>query len=281
MANLHKIAGMESKTSNQEVDLLEVLAKFYSYLRENILLTILFPLAGAIIGFSVFATTADKVESSMMVVTNLLTHPECDFLLSELEKADTLQGVSPEQRAGLVFISHEIIPDPDFKGVKDPQNAPNVHIKITIQVLRHELLSVFEQSIITYLEASRPAIRKKYEFNKFYTEMIAGIDRELASLQQLKVQSDPKSLANSFHPSDLYVQTVNLTEKRVSYELRLKNSNIFQLVQGFDALSRSTKLSVIAYILVGLGMGIAVLLPVLFMNYFWRYYKGYRQSHQP
>lgn len=279
MANLHKIADMESKSSNQEVDLLEVLARFYSYLRENIFLTILFPLAGAVIGFYVSANAEDNVESSMMVVTNLLTHPECDFLLTELQKADTFQGVSPEQRAGLVFISHEIIPDPDFKGLKDPQSAPNVHIKITIRVRRHELLRVFEQFIITYLEASRPAIRKKYEFNKFYTEMIAGIDVELAALQQLKAHTGPKAFATFLDPSALYIETVNLTEKRVSYELRLKNSNIFQLVQGFDALSRTTGLSTTSYILAGFVIGVAALLPVLFIKYFWGYYKGYRQSH--
>jgi hypothetical protein len=280
MANLHKIAGMESKTSNQEVDLLEVLAKFYSYLRENIFLAIFFPLAGAGIGFFVFATTEDNIESSMMVVTNLLTHPECDFLLTELEKADTFQGVPPEQRAGLVQISHAIISDPDFKGIKDPQSAPNVHIKITLQVRRHELLRVFEQSIITYLEASRPAIRKKYEFHKFYTEMIAEIDQELASLQQFKAHAEPKTLANFLNPSALYTEAVNLTEKRVNYELRLRNSNIFQLVQGFDALSRTTKLSIVSYILAGFGIGVAMLLPVLFIKYFGGYYKGYRQSHQ-
>jgi hypothetical protein len=276
MANLHKIAGMESKTSIREIDLMEDLARFFSYFKENILLAILFPLAGAAIGFFVCSNTEDKIESSMMVVTNLLTQAECDFLLTELEKSDTLQGVSPEQRAGLALITHKIISQPE-----NSQSTPSVHIIITIQVLHHELLHVFEKSIVTYLEASRPAIRKKYEFHRFYTEMIAAIDRELASMQQFKVLNAPKTTANLLNPSALYVETVNLTEKKINYELRMKNSNIFQLIQGFDAVSRNAKLPLTVYILIGFSVGILALLPVLFIKYFRRYYKKYRQSHQP
>lgn len=277
MPNLHKIAGMELKTSNQEVDFLEVLARFYHVIRKNMLLAIILPLGCAVTTILVFSSSEMKVESSMMVVTNLLTRPECNFLLTELEKADSFMGVSPEQRAGLLVLSHEIVSESELKGTKEPI-GPNVHVQINIQVTNHELLRVFENSIMTYLESSRPALRKKYEFHEYYTTMIAEIDRELASLKQLKGETDPKVLANSFNPSDLYMAVVNLSEKKVSYELHLKNNNVFQLVQGFDTLSRSSRFSKTLAAAMGFCVGFGILMVILFIRHFSGYYRQYRQS---
>lgn len=277
MANLHKIAGMELKTSNQEVDFLEVLARFFHVIRKNILLAVILPPACAIATILLFSTSETKVESSMMVVTNLLTRPECNFLLAELEKADTFMGVLPEQRGGLLFLSHEIVSESELKGSKEPI-GPNVHVQINIQVTDHALLRVFENSIMTYLESSRPALRKKYEFHEYYTTMIAEIDRELASLKQIKGETDAKALANSFNPSDLYMAVVNLSEKKVNYELHLKNNNVFQLVQGFEMLSRSSRFSKTLAGVIGFCVGVGILMLILFIRYFRGYYRQYSQS---
>ena len=269
---------MEARNTTDEIDLLEILARLYSNLKNNLLLSIILPLTGLIAGFMFAYTSESKVESSMMVVTRLLSLAECQFLLKQMEKSDTFYAITPEQRSGLISISHEIALDPT--PVVDKDN-PRVHITISLTVRNHDLLRPFQNSIITYLEASRPAVKKKYEQHEMYAGLIAEIDRELKGLDEVKTQITTRAQASFLNPAALYTAPVELTKQKIQYQLGLSDNTAFNLVQGFDAMSRIAKLSPVVYALIGVLAGVAVLFMLLFLKYFWSYYRKYRQLHQP
>jgi hypothetical protein len=269
---------MAEKTSDREIDLMEVLVKILDLVRSNLFLAVFLPVAGALVGWGFSHISENRSESQMMVVTEHLTEPQCEFLLAQLEKTDSFPDITEEQRQSLIFLKHKTIKEPIVHPLLSQSSVPHkTHIEITLHVKHIALRKVFENSIIRYLESSQPAIRKKEELEEFYKTMVIHIDEELSAMNELKKQM--VTLNNTGDNAiDLYTKTIELTEKKIKYQQELKNIEAFQIVKGFDGMNKPKTASPGLYSFAGAGAGIALLAFLLFLKYFVDYYRDYHQN---
>lgn len=270
---------MEVKTSDREIDLMTLLVKTLDYVWANLFLTVFLPVAGAVVGWGFSHISENRSESQMMIVTEHLTEPQCEFLLEQLEKTDSFPDVNEDQRAGLISLSHRVIPEERIFPMYSEKPFPRkTHVEITLNVSHINLRKVFENSIIRYLESSQPAVRKKEELKEYYKVMIAQLDHELSALNELKKRTGTKSGDDNIN---LYLKSIDLAERKVQYQQASRNIEAFQIVKGFDGMNKPKKASPTRYSLAGLSFGLALLVFMLFLKYFVEYYRAYHQKHAP
>jgi hypothetical protein len=246
-----------------------LLARFYGYLKENWILTVLLPLVGVVLGLTLYLVTPYKIQSTMMVVSEVLTETECDYLMRQLELTDSLNPLSTGQFKEKVKLRHSIKRDTWSKAA---------YIEMTIRVRDGSLLEPVQNTILTFLEASETARRKVADSKEYHMQMMVEIDRELKSIEEVKNQFDNKTKATFLNPSDLFRTSVDLQEKKVNLQIKLKDIRAFRPVQGSMAMSKKIKLPAPLMAAIGFIGGCVVLLMVLFVKFFLGYYREYNQS---
>lgn len=256
---------MEQKTFNGEINLLELLAKFYLVLKNNKLLTILLPVLGLLTGVVASNFTKEVVKSSMMVETDLISEDESKFLMEQLNKADSIQGLSKEQERKIGGIEYEV-----KKGERIEDSVP-VYIKISTVTGDKAILPVLQKALVNYLNQTEPIERNRTDREHFYHEMITRIDEELAGLTGVKKEINDKTKATFLEPADLFASSVELYDKRTKYEIALESIKSVHVVKNFGSLVKNAKWSKTLYALVGFVAGIFTLFAVLFLRFFHHY----------
>src|SRR3954466_14259614 len=94
---------------NQEIDLLELLAKLYKAVLKNWITAIILPLAGAIAAISINSSSENSIQSSMLIATDLLTKEEFEFLFQELDKTDSFPGLTFEQMTRINNLNFSVV----------------------------------------------------------------------------------------------------------------------------------------------------------------------------
>jgi hypothetical protein len=272
--NLHKIAGMETKSSHPEINILEVLAKIIDHFKANIFLAILLPLAGGLAGFLISRSTPEKVQSNMMVVTNLLTEEQCSFLLTQFETSQPIPNTTPEQLDALIELSHEVIRP--YRYFTDDRS---VNLQITLTLKDERFFPLFQQSILDFLENSTAATTRKKTMQQLEAKLIEGIDHELASIEQIKTGVSGKDKLNSLNAASLYVETIKLLEKKLQLQNQTSSGKIFTVVEGFKN-KMHRKSSMVTSILLGVGAGILLLFFWIAVRYFGNYYRNYQSTQR-
>jgi hypothetical protein len=267
---------MEVKRSDQEIDLMTLLVKALDFVWANLFLTIFLPVAGALVGWGLSHISENRSESQMMIVTQHLSEPECEFLLAQLEKTDSFPDVTEEQRKGLIVLKHSVITEQRPYSIFNPPPLSTTHVEITLRVKHVSLRKVFENSIIRYLETSQPAVRKKEELAEYYSAMIAQIDHELKSMDELKKQI--LTTTSTQENADLFTKSVELLEKKIRYQQAARDIEAFQIVKGFDGMNKPKRASPIKYAIGGASVGLGLLILLLFIKYFTEYYRDYHQK---
>ena len=268
---------MEVKMRDREIDLLKLLVKVIDFVWSNLFLTIFLPVAGALVGWGFSHILENRSESEMMLVTQHLTEPQCEFLLAQLEKTDSFPELTEDQRGGLIKLQHKVISEPRSYSFFSPPGPYKTHVEITLGVKHLGLRKPFENSIIKYLETSQPAIKKKEELAEFYQIMIAELDQELLALQELKKQILTQTKLGD-DVVELYTRSVELKEKKIRFEQEAKSIEIFQIVKGFDGMNKPKKASPMQFSLLGAGAGFALLVFLSFLKFFAEYYRNYHQK---
>jgi hypothetical protein len=263
---LHKIAAMEQKINHEEIDLLKLLAKCFRHIQKNWVIVLIFPLLGAAVGYLISMDSGEKFESKMMIRSEVLSVTECDFLLKQLELSKSLPVVTPEEHSTLLRLYHEMY------------SSEPAYAEITIQVNNIETLGVLQSSILEFLENSEYARKKKEELKNFHTVMISRIDHELKLLDDVKTHTAYEAQASALKPSDLFTSSVELTEKKIEYEQKLKNEQLIVVVDGFARVVSEAKMPLTLLLLLGVLSGGLIAIIVLFIKYFITYYNRYRKT---
>ena len=99
---------MTKKMNSDEIDLMELLARVYRAFKRNLLLVIILPVSGVIFTLSLAYNSGDKFSSSMMITTDLLSANEARFIFDELEKADSVPGLSSEEKKKLLGLNFDV-----------------------------------------------------------------------------------------------------------------------------------------------------------------------------
>ncbi|HEY3405581.1 MAG TPA: hypothetical protein VGK59_19495 [Ohtaekwangia sp.] len=257
---------METPTNHEDIDLLKLLAICYQYLLKNLVIVLTLPVLGAVIGYILTFVPMKKFEAKMMIRSEALSVAECDFLLKQLELADSLPNITPEQRSAMMSLSHEMFPS------EDP------YAEITIQVNNRNMVAMFQKSILSFLESSEYSQKKKKELRDFYSVMIVRINHELKLLDDVKTHTAYEAQASALKPSDLFTTSVDLTERKVKYEQKMKDEHIIIVIDGFDRVVSEVSVSSTLLVLAGFIAGIFAMIIILFLKYFFRYYDTYRKT---
>lgn len=266
--------------TQDEIDLMELLARFYAALKKNIVLAILLPLAGLIIAFVITRIPSVRIVSRMLVETDLLSRQEGDFLMKQLETADTLPGLEPSLRMKILKVSHEIESSepPRSSDQFDGIEKPIVYITIVATVNDRNVLPELQKAIVSYLNLSEPFVKERNNRKKFLTELLSKIDTELESLQQFKTETANVTKGSYINPSDLFAKSVDLYGKKVRYELRLKSNLDVRIVQGLTSASMDARISKKYALALGFFVGLILLLIIMFIKFFNNYYRQHYKA---
>lgn len=254
----------------KEVSLLEILASAFAVLQKNWLLSIALPILGVAAGAVYYSTSSDLWESGLLAKTSLLTRQEGMFLATQLEKVKRIPGISPEQFKQVRKLDFEVQSEPEERGLDDR----SVYLEVTAQVSSREVFPVLERVIMDILNSSPAVVRYREERNRYYDQLIAKIDEEIAAMDQVKEKVSLQSQATFLNPSLLYSQTVDLYREKVKLEIRKEEISKVHLIKGFDSLSFERKIPLPVLLISGFILGILLLIVVLFLNYFIDYVKN-------
>lgn len=205
----------------------------------------------------------------MMVVSEVLSERECDYLMRRLELTDSLNPLATEQFKHKVNVSHTIEQDPWSK---------STHVEITIRADDGSLLEPVQNTILDFMEGNEAARRQVAESKEYHTKMIAEIDRELQSIEEVKNQFDNKTKATFLNPSDLFTASLNLRERKINLQIRLKDIRAFRPVEGVTAMSKKVKLPALILIAIGFVGGCMMLMVTLFIKFFLEYYREHIEN---
>lgn len=256
---------MEKRTSDHEIDLLEVLARLYRAFKNNKLLFILCPVLGIAAGLALSRSSKETVKASMMIETKLINESESKFLIEQLEGTDTILQLTKGGR-----IKYEV--------KRGESGDENVYFLVSTVILDKGNLSSLQNAVKDYLNHSEPIARRRHEKEELCQGMIKKIDSELSALDEVKRQVDNKSKATFLEPATLFEKSADLYNKRMKFQIELEDAQSVHIVKGFGALTKSAKWPESVYGIIGLVIGLLFLSAILFIKFFMGYYKRFENT---
>lgn len=263
-----------ANSASEEINLLELLASFLATLKKNLLITVLLPTLGVITGLLVSYSSSDRFESSMLIETSLLSENECRFLLHQLEKTESVPGLTPEEKKSLIDFSFNVYQNPG-----DELKEKGVFIEIHAIVKNEDTFQPLQQALLNLIEKHPSVPRHRSERAKYYDEMIVKIEEEIRSMETVKKQISANVQATYLNPAELYASSVNLQKEKIQYEIRRDQAKTVHLVKAFETLSTELKPSLLFGGLAGFVIGCALLCVVLFALFLSRYLSVYETTH--
>lgn len=254
---------MMNKMNSDEIDLMELLARIYRAIKRNRLIFGILPLSGVIFALSLAYNSSDKFSSSMMITTDLLSENEAKFIFDELEKADSIPGLSSEEERKLLGLSFEV-EQTEQNEVIDV--SKRVYLKVTAVVSDPTMFPSLEKTIVKYINSVDPVERNRKNQDFFYRQMITRIDSEIAAMDQVKQKTE--TMASYVDPSELYAKTVELFKVRTESEIKLKSISTVQVTKGFGSLIKDARLSKILVVGIGFALGFFIAILLLFIKFF-------------
>lgn len=271
---------MEQKATSHEIDLLELLARFFATLKRNIILTVVLPLAGAAIALAVSYNSRDLFESDLQIETSLLSESECKLLFRQVDRTGVIPGMTPELTKALAGLRYEITKNEETETLdKSIYPDKSVYIQVTGRVSDKEVFQPLEKTILRFLNESAPATRHRNEQEKFYTEVINKINGEILAMDEIKKQVSSKMQATYLNPADLFAKSVDLYKEKTEYEIKLQEIKSVHLIKGFESMTIDAKMNKLLVALIGFVAGSLILLALLFLKFFINYFKLYEHSH--
>jgi hypothetical protein len=262
-----------AKSDVEEVNLLDLLATFTAALRRNLALTLLLPLTGAVIALAVAYKSSNRIESSLLMETSLLSVGETKFIMEELVRLDTFPGLTVEQQAELAGLRYDI----SMNDQESELNEKSLYLEITVTVRDPAILPALQAGIIKYINESPSVVRHRGERQKFYSELVKKIDQEIAAMEVIKKESSLNAQAQSLNPADLYSSSVDLYKQKMQFEIRRDQISTVHLISGFDSVVAAGTSKVVALV-IGLVVGFVCVCAVLFIQYFTRYVANFETT---
>jgi hypothetical protein len=268
---------MEQRPNHQEVDVLKLMARTFRLIKRNIILVIVCPGLGLLAGFLYTRLSSQPqlinsvAQSSVMISTDMLTENEANFLCSDLATTDSLPGINRQQKESIVGLSYEVKKE-------QLRDRGQVFIKITATITHHYILTILQNSLVTYFNQSEPVIRQRKVKEKLYRAMIKKLDEEIAGLEEMQKNGKEKFLSISSNP---FTQTADLYERKVNYENALETNAVY-VVKGFgpETTVATTSNPKFTYIILGFLLGCMTLGLILFIRFFSAYYRKFEQDIQ-
>ena len=229
---------------NDEIDLLELFAKFVLLIKRNTIIIILAFFIGGILGFVHFQFSRKVYESKMILLSDILTSSYSERITESLDRLISENNIkilserlksSEEDARKIVKIQIESVKQNKAKDEKE-----NEIFIVTVRVVDKSILPTLQENIVSYLRNNefvkiRVAQRKTYA-----TDVIGKIDEQLVDLEQLKARISKGELAQGskenmvlFDPTTVHGKILELNKERTTLQNSLETINSIQLVEGF------------------------------------------------
>ena len=260
---------------SEEINLLDLLARFLTILKKKLLLSILFPIAGTTAGLLISYFSGDRYESTLLVETSLLSENECNFLFGQLNKVGSIPGLTVEEKEALVDMSFKVYRN----GSDDELNEKSLFIELTARVSNKEVFPSLQKAWLNVINQHPSVSRHRHEREKYYDQMISKIDEEIQSMETVKKEISGNIQATYLNPAELYARSVLLQKERIQYEIRREQVKVVHLINGFDSLSVELKPSRLLPAAVGFAVGFLLLCVFLLVKFFVQYFTIYETTH--
>jgi hypothetical protein len=267
----------ESDRRSGEIDLLDLLLKSVTIIRDNFSLIVIFFVLGTALGATYFLTTKKQYESKMIISSNILTTSYAKILFDNvnghLKDADYALlakdlNINPEDVHEIAKLQIENLSKSDGDQLKDTERY-----LITARVYDQRILPALQKGLIDFLEHNEfVRIRVEQQKNSL-TQMKAAVEKELDDMQQFKVEiASGKFFSGTrgnvmFDPTTVNTKILELTQKRIDIQNSLQLINSVQLIEGFTAfkhhMTPSLKVSIVTGSILGL---ISVVMLIVFKS---------------
>lgn len=263
---------MEAKKS-EEIDLLDVMATVAWAIRRNFKLLMILTIVGFAIGFAASFMAKKQYESKMIVSTDILTFSYVEMIVSTLNeligennKAEIQKrlNTSPEVAAKLLNLSVDML----IRNKRDAPESEKVDLVITAKTLDNDILLELQTGLLQCL-TNHDYVRVRVEQRKnFFSTLIAGIDKEIVSLEQLKTKIYSGEFFQgmkgdiNFDPTTVNSKIIELSKTKLEYTNNLQLVESVQVIEPFTphykpVTGRMVRSSVLAG-LVGLLLGLMI-----------------------
>jgi hypothetical protein len=262
------------KNLSDEIDLMELLAKAYRSIKRHLALFIALPLAGAAIALLISFNAQDKYSSSMMVSTDLISKNEAEFIVKELEAADSIMpGLTLEEARRLINLKFTVDSKIERIPVRNEVviDREVIFLKITAEVTDPSIFPSLEKKLMRYMNSIDPVVQNRKRQELLHHKMIAKLDSEIVTLDGIRRQSDSRAMAGYINPASLFSKTVELYEDRTQRELRLQDIANVHLTKGFGSLMKDSRLPRAITCIMGIIGGFFLFVFIMFVQYFNKY----------
>jgi hypothetical protein len=269
---------MEQRPSNQEIDLLKLLAKTYSIVRKNIVLVIVCPALGLLLSL-LYVQSSDKppvssshvTQANFLISSDLLSENEANFLCNDLVSSDSFPGFSKEQKSGITNLTYEVKKE-------QARDRVLIFIKLSATVQNAQLSELLQKAIAIYFNESEPVSKHRFLKEKLYKAMIEKIDLEMEGLEEIKKGKNIKHPTISYDP---YSQSVNLYERKINFQNALETNaiSVLKKFSNSQTSSETQRKSKSLYLVLGFLGGIVIAVIILFLKFFSAYYRQFEKEN--
>lgn len=246
--------------SDEEIDLFELLVRFMSVIKNNLVVIIASLIIGNLLGLAYYKFSPSVFQSEMLISSDVL--PEsyakslADNLLKLIKEKNTQSlssklSITPEQASMIAGIEIKIDTPPDDMSPETPQI---IFLNIGVKTIDNSIWPQLEKGILDYLENNEFAKVKVEQKRKFNNQIIEKINLELSDLEKLKTQISQggTNVAQStkeniilFDPTTVNLKIIDFNKEKLRLQNELETINSAQIVEGFTIFNKpaSPKLS--------------------------------------
>lgn len=261
---------MEVK-SNDEIDLIELLAKIVRAFKRNLGLILLLLVLGLIVGYSSTLVAKNRYESKMLVSSDILTLPLTENLLATINgliKEGNLQPVrqklslNESQLGALLKVKVETA----VEGQALLPETGKSYLLITAQVLDRSGLDSLQSGLIQYFESNEYVRIRVKQKRDYYGSLIKDVEEEIKSLESLKIKIFAGDFLQNrngnlmFDPTMINSKIIDLKKEKIKFEDSLELAQSMQVIEGFTSFNRPINTSPLLSTLLGgfIGLFLAV-----------------------
>jgi len=241
---------------NDEIDLLEILAKIIFLVKKNTKIIVSAFVIGTLLGLGYYQFVPKVYESKMILLSDILTSSYGERITESLNRLISENNtkilserlkMSKQDAAQIVRIEIETVTQE-----KSREEKENEIFIVTVKVLERNILPKLQENIIVYLRNNEFVEIRVKQRRKYALEIIKKIDEQLSALEQLKSRITKGELLQGgkenlvlFDPTTVHSKIVDLNKERTSLQNSLEIINSIQLVEGFTVFENpvSPKLS--------------------------------------
>ncbi len=235
---------------NDEIDLLELLARTVLIVRNNFKIILVAFISGTLLGLSYYQFVPRVYESKMILTSDILLSSYSERITESINRL--IREHNTELLSQRLQLSREdagSISKIEIESVKNEvgleAKSENEIFLVTAYVVDRQILPKLQEGLINYLRNNEFVKVRVEQRKKYYQLVIAKMDEELADLEKLKIKvmngefiQGSREKMVLFDPSSINTKIVEMNKEKLTLQNRLETANSIQLMEGFTAFEQ-------------------------------------------